>query len=299
MSGGRLVINLHPGGEIVPTYEQTKAVRDGVLDMSYADLGGDAAFLGNSCYIIGASGYPAGSTADEDWAYFYVSPNGKAMVQEVYKDYGQTVGCIPEGMEVFCYSHKPLAKAADFRGIKFRTIGLWAQVLQSFGASVVTIAGAEVYPSAEKGIIDAFEYGGPNLNWPMGFHEIMEYMGLPGIHSPSAAHPVTANFNSFNKLPDDLKQILLKGIEISGKEWSQSLLVLDQLAIQKYLDYGTKIFYVSDDFQAEIAKRSMDITLKMAAEDPLFKKIWDDKSAYVKILRQGKRNTTLGYSIYD
>jgi TRAP-type mannitol/chloroaromatic compound transport system substrate-binding protein len=164
---------------------------------------------------------------------------------------------------------------------------------------VVTISGGEVYQSAEKGVIDAFEYAGPTVNWPMGFHEIMDYMGLPGIHSPGATHTIKVNRQSWSKLPADLQHILMVAIESLGNEFRTSLLINDSASIELYRDYGTNIFYVSDDFQAEIAKRTKEITEGYAAEDPLFNEIWENKKAFVKTYKGGKTATTLNYSIYD
>ncbi len=298
MSGGRLDIKLHPGNEIVPTYEQTEAVRDGILHMVHSDLGADMALVGKKALLLGASGYPAGTMVDEDFAWFYLG-DGFELARDVFKDYGVVVGLLSEGQELFAHSHKPLENAEDLDGIKFRTIGLWAEVLGTFGASVVTISGGEVYGAAEKGVIDAFEYAGPTVNWPMGFHEIMEYVGVPGIHSPTASHPIQANPEAWNELPADLQQILITAIEKQSYEWRTELLVSDSASLQLYRDYGTIVFTVSDELQAEIAKRTLDITLKYVDEEPGFKEIWENKKAFVKTYKGGKEATTLKYSIYD
>jgi len=266
--------------------------------MAHSDLGAEMALVGKAALLLGASGYPAGTTCEEDFAWFYLG-DGMDYARQVFEDYGLVVGLLPEGQEVFAYSHEPLETAADLDGIKFRTIGLWAEVLGTFGASVVTISGGEVYQSAEKGVIDAFEYAGPTVNWPMGFHEIMEYMGLPGIHSPAASHTIKVNREAWGELPGDLQQILMIAIETLGNEFRTTLLINDSASIQLYRDYGTKIFYVSDELQAEIAKRTLDITLKYAAEDPLFNEIWENKKAFVKTYKEGETATTLKYSIYD
>ena len=297
MSGGGFIIKLHPGNEIVPTYEQTEAMRDGVLDMCHSDLGADMALVGKRALLLGASGYPAGTTSEEDFAWIYVG-GGMDQITQVFKDYGYPAGWLGEGQEVFCYSHVPLDTIESLDGIKFRTIGFWAEVLGTFGASVVTISGAEVYPAAEKGVIDAFEYGGAALNWPMGFHEIMAYMGTPGIHSPGAGHPLLTNFDSWNKLPDAYKAILQSAIEVYGNEWRASLIVDDSKALKMYEDYGTIRFTVGDELQAEIAKRSLDITMQYVAEEPGFREVWENKLAYIKLYKEGKNAITLKYSIY-
>jgi TRAP-type mannitol/chloroaromatic compound transport system substrate-binding protein len=297
-SGGKFILNLHPCNEIVPTYEQTEAVRDGVLDMGHSDLGAEMGLVGKSALLLGASGYPAGTTCDEDSAWYYLG-DGMDYARKVFADYGLVIGLLTEGQEVFGYAHKPLETAADLDGLKFRTIGLWAEVLGTFGASVVTIPGGEVYQAAEKGVIDGFEYAGPAVNWPMGFHEIMEYMMLPGIHSPAASHTIKVNRESWAKLPSDLQHLLTVAIEAHSYEFRNELLLSDSAAIQKYRDYGTTIVYVGDELQAEIAKRTKEITEGYAADDPLFKEMWENKQAFVKTFKAGKNATTLKYSIYD
>jgi len=298
MSDGRLILNVHPANEIVPAFEMTEACRDGVLDMVHADEGSWMSFLGPSALLLGASGYPAGSTPDEDFAWMYVG-DGLELATEVLKDYTIPIGSCPEGQELFAHSHKPLETAEDLVGLKYRTIGLWAEVLGTFGATVLTLPFPEIYPAAEKGVVDAFECAGPAVNYSVGFHEVMEYIGTPGIHSPGCAHLIQVNPDSWNEIPGDMKQILISAIKDAGATYRNTLLYEDSLAMVKFKDYGIKFFTVSDELQAEIAKRSLELTEKYAAEDPMFKKVWENKKAFVKLYREQKRATTLNYSIYD
>lgn len=298
MSDGRLIINVHPANEIVPAFEMTEACRDGVLDAVHADMGSAMAIFGAKTLLLGASGYPAGTITDEDWAWMYVG-DGLKLAAEVFEGYTIPIGYCPEGQELFAHSHKPLETAADLDGLKYRTIGLWAEVLGTFGATVLTLPFPEIYPAAEKGVVDAFECAGPAINYSVGFHEVMEYIGTPGIHSPGAGHPYQINPDSWNELPDDIKQMLISAIKDAGATWRNTLLYEDSLAMVKFEDYGIKFFTVSDELQAEIAKRSLEVTEKYAAEDPLFKKIWENKKAFVKPYREMKRAAVLNYSIYD
>ncbi len=101
MSGGRLILNVHPGNEIVPVYEQTEAVRDGVLHMAHSDLGAEMALVGKAALLLGASGYPAGTTCDEDFSWFYLG-DGMDYASKVFEDYGLVIGCLPEGQRHIC-----------------------------------------------------------------------------------------------------------------------------------------------------------------------------------------------------
>jgi len=232
-------------------------------------------------------------------AWFY-NGNGLDLTNELLGDWGLAIGGQANTGELFCHSNVKLESAAAFKGVKFRTAGTWGEILKEYyGASVVYLPGSEVYSAAERGVIDAFEYSGAGSNWPMGFHEITKYLGIPGIHSPGATHTIKVNRQSWSKLPADLQQILMVAIESLGNEFRTSLLINDSASIELYRDYGTNIFYVSDDFQAEIAKRTKEITEGYAADDPLFNEIWENKKAFVKTYKGGKTATTLNYSIYD
>ena len=99
--------------------------------------------------------------------------------------------------------------------------------------------------------------------------------------------------------PDDIKQIVATAVKDAGITYRHILLYEDSLAMVKFKDYGIKFFTVSDELQAEIAKRTLEITEGYAAEDPMFKKIWENKKSFLSLYRQVKKSTSLNYSIYD
>jgi TRAP-type mannitol/chloroaromatic compound transport system substrate-binding protein len=187
--------------------------------------------------------------------------------------------------ELFAHSNKKMETAEDLKGIKFRTAGLWAELLEQYGASVITISGAEIYQAAETGIIDAFEYCPPATNWPMGFHEITKYLTVPGIHSPACPNVFLANYDSWNELPNDLQQLLKDEIERHALSLLAMMKYQDAIAMEKYRDYGIEIVTVSPELQQDIARRSREWCDKMAAEDPLFKKVFENQQDFLRTLR--------------
>jgi len=281
-SGGRLDATVHTTNEVVPYYQEFKAVKEGTIDVA-----GIAGFqfngiIGPKSNLIGGSGFPGGPTAEEYMAHFYQG-NGQKLAQELYGDSGEVIGTQAIAPEFFCHSKKPLSTAADFKGLKFRTAGIWGDVLNKYyGTSVVNLAGGEVYSSAEKGVIDAFEYGTAAVNWPMGFHQIMKYIGVPGIHSPAGLVFCIVNKQKWAELPDDLKEIVKSEVMSGGYNGLQWQHYQDALAIQKYKDYGTIFFTVSDEFQKDIVAKSKEFHMQYYNQDPMFKKVWDDMAAFGK-----------------
>jgi TRAP-type mannitol/chloroaromatic compound transport system substrate-binding protein len=296
-SGGRLDITISASGEIVPRDEGVPAVGDGVVDIASPAASMDMGRLGPVTYILGSSGLPAGGSV-LDWVAWAYQGDGIEIMNDIYTDYGYCKGVVGGAAELFAHSHKPLTKASDFEGLKFRALGLWGEVLQeSYGASVVQLPGGEVYSAMERGVIDAFELGPAGLNFAFGFQEIAEYVGLPGVQSPGYFKPCVVNKGWYDALPSDLQALFddevaalaLRSVGYIGYE--------NAVGIQKFKDYGTKFFYVDEDFQADIAAKSRAKCEEFAASDPVFMEVWEQQNEFFKVWA-GTSAITPDYSIY-
>jgi len=282
-SGGRLIINAKPGGAIVPSHEVTEAVRDGVLDIANPNSAMDLGRIGPKALLLGSSGFPAGPSPLEYLAWAYLG-EGLKFANELYKDYNCVIIGVatPAPAELFCHSNKSLSTKEDLKGIKFRTMGLWAEILKDFGASVITVSGGEIYPAMERKVIDAFEYCGPGVDFKMGFHEITKYIGVPGIHSPLSSNLVLVNKRAWNKLPEDLKALLKREVKASSLMGYLTFALGDAVGMEGYKKYGTEVSTVSDELQKQVAKASANLCEKYAAQDPMFKKIYENQKAFIK-----------------
>jgi TRAP-type mannitol/chloroaromatic compound transport system substrate-binding protein len=280
-SRGALDLNVVAEGTIVPRAESTPAVKDGVLDIATNCPSVDLGRLGPIVYLCGSSGLPAGPSSLEGvgWAY---KGGGIETMNKVWEDWAYVIGVQPGAPELFCHANKPLESPSDFKGLKFRTRGMWAEILEGYGASVVMIAAGELYSGVERGVLDAFELGPASFNWPYGFHEVCEYIGLPGIQSPGYAKPVWVNKGSWAEIPSDLQDLLKGEILATTMDTFMAQTVEDAEALEKYRDYGTKMFYVPDDFQAQIAQDSRALIEGFAAEDPQFREVWEQQQAFFR-----------------
>lgn len=275
-SAGRLDITMFPEGAITPRDETTPAVKAGGVDIATNAASMDLNRMGPVMYLMGGSGTPAGAPTSDILAWINQG-GGLDIMRDVYDDWGFVLGGDSGAAELFAHSNKPLNNAAAFKGLKFRALGVWAEILTEYGASVVQIPGGEVYQAVERGVIDAFELGPPSYNWTGGFHEILEYIGVPGIQSPGYINVILMNHDSWAELPPDLQQILTS--EIQAMEYYGQLMLkqADAEAMANYKAYGTKIFTVDDDFQQDIAAKSRAYMEKYAAEDATFKMVWEQQ----------------------
>jgi len=297
-SGGRLEIRVTCGGEIVPAYDIVEAVRDGVGDMCWGNAVMQQKLIGPVGYLLTPTGLPGGPHPLELTAWYYIG-DGEEIVNEIFKDYGTVIGGVASPAELFCHSNVKLESADDFKGVKFRTMGLWAELLEEYGASVITLSGSEIYEAAQRGVIDAFEYCPPAQNWPLGFHEITKYFGVPGIHSPSWLSYMIVNHNSWNELPSDLQLLLRDEIKASTVDDVLGSWYRDGLTMQKYEDYGSELVVLSDEFQESIARRSKELCDEYAAEDPLFKEVYENQIVFFKTFRGVSQVNQPRFCLFD
>ncbi len=299
-SGGRLQIDVKPGGAVVPMHDVMEAVKHGVLDCAAPNPTMDLGRLGNKALLLGSSGFPAGPTAIEFLAWAYKG-DGLKYLKQVYEPFGvQAIGWVATSPpELFCHSNRILDDLEAFRGIKFRTMGAWSEILADIGASVVTVDGGEVYQAMDRGIIDAFEYCGPAIDWDSGFQEIGKYIGVPGIHSPSTVTVFMVNPRKWNQLPDDLKRIVEDQVLFAGLNDYFTFAWEDAQAFEKFVEYGTEVFEVKESAQEEIAVRSYELCMKWAKQDKLFREIFENQAAFFKTWRNLDKKQYISHSVYD
>ncbi len=299
-TNGRILLDLQPLGSIAEYNQIHNAVKDGSLDMASYSIAAEVGLMGKKAYLFGGSGSPGGFNPQEFLAWTYQG-GGDELMKEVFERYGVTyltMGTV-SGAELFCHSNVKLEKVSDFKGVKFRTMGMWADILNSIGASVVNLPGGEIYQAMDRKLIDAFEYCGPAMNWDMGFQEVGKYIGTPGIHSPTCAEAMIINPESYKKLSPELQKILYEVVKASCLESPLVFAKLDAEGFEKFKEYGTEVFTISDETQKEL----IDITYKLQqgymAEDPEYKKIFEHQRDFLKTYKGINNAIQIQYSTYD
>lgn len=284
-SGGRMDITLHPGGAIVPAYEVLDAVAAGAVD---GEVSGISTQFGKFATAMFFDKYPAGPNAYECYVWLYEG-GGLELWQELYdmNDINvHVVGVLGASQaENFGWFDEPVTSLDDFVGLKFRTQGTWGDVLTSLGASVVTMPGGEVYESAQRGVIDAFEYSTPAVDLSAGFPEIRNVMMEPGIHAPTALYDLIVNKDSWNELPPDLQELVQLGCDAGAMRVLAATDYADGLAYVELIDMGIQVESLPDDVIAEIVVVANEFWDEMAKDDPFFAKVLKSQRDFLRGFR--------------
>jgi TRAP-type mannitol/chloroaromatic compound transport system substrate-binding protein len=283
MSGGRLTIDLLPAGAVVAAFQVMDAVSDGVIDAAHSVCAywygkHKGASLFGTGPVFGGS-----STTMLSWFY---QGGGKELYNELTQD---ILGLNVEGHLGFPMFAQPLGwfkgevnTTDDLQGLKYRTVGLAADLMQGIGMSVAQLPGGEIVPAMERGVIDAFEFNNPSSDMRFGAQDVAKNYYLSSYHQASESFEFIFNKDVMSDLDPDLAAILRFGVEAAST--SNTSLAMDQYSadLQKLVnDHGVKVHRTSKQIlDAEI--QGWDKLIPVLEEDEYMKRVLDSQRAWVE-----------------
>jgi len=214
MAGGRLRIDYLVAGAVVKAFEVMDATSKGVIDACHSV---PVYWYGkHKAASLFGTGPVFGNDAHHTIAWFYQG-GGKALYDElVQKTLGlNVVGFLnfPMPTQPFGWFRKPIKDAGGLKGLKYRTVGLAADLFQAMGAKVTQLPGGEIVPALERGVIDAFEFNNPTSDMRFGAQDVLKNYMMGSFHQASECFEIVFNKKRFDSLPADLRAILTTGVE--------------------------------------------------------------------------------------
>ncbi|HEU4644313.1 MAG TPA: twin-arginine translocation signal domain-containing protein, partial [Burkholderiales bacterium] len=198
MAGGRLRIDYLLGGAVVKPFEVMDATSKGVLDASH---GVPVYWYGKSKVAsLFGSGPINGCDAPQTLAWIYRG-GGQALYDELLTKLGlNVVGffCMPMPTQPLGWFKKPITSAAGLKGLKYRTVGLAADLFQEMGAKVTQLPGGEIVPALERGVIDAFEFNNPTSDSRFGAQDVIKNYMMGSYHQAMEFFEIAFNKNKWN-----------------------------------------------------------------------------------------------------
>ena len=88
---------------------------------------------------------------------------------------------------------KPVTSADDFKGLKYRTVGLSADLFKEMGASVTILPGGEIVPALDRGLIDAAEFNNPSSDILLGFPDVSKVFMVRSHHQQQESFELSFN----------------------------------------------------------------------------------------------------------
>jgi TRAP-type C4-dicarboxylate transport system substrate-binding protein len=217
------------GPEAVPAFEQLKPVREGVFDALFTH---PAYHKGEISLAQGLDLVTATAKERHDAGMFKI-------IDEAYRKRKNVtyIGAVPDGVGYNILLKKKIDKA-DLKGLKIRTNPFYDPLVKALGGAPVTMPPGELYSALEKGVVDGATFpclGTIDYKW----HEVTKYAVRPRFGETNFS--ILVNLNSWNKLPKDTQEILMKTVVEMEEEGRKTMSALYPLEEKEMLKRGMEL----------------------------------------------------------
>ncbi len=287
MAGSALTIELLPVGSVVKTSQMQDAVHRGVLDAAHyvpaywysktpvASLFGTGPCFGwSSQEVLG-------------WVYY---GGGQELFDELMAKLGLNLVSFfnsPMPAQPMGWFKEQINDASQLKGLKYRTVGLAADVLLEMGMSVVQLPGGEIQPAMKSGLIDAAEFNNPTSDRDFGMQDVSKHYHLASFHQSQEFFEVTFNKKKYDSLADELKAILKYASEAENSNfyWHNTRRYADDLNTLR-TEQGVNVYRTPDSVMSAQLDAWDKVVERLSAKDEFFAKVIASQKAYAKTVME-------------
>jgi TRAP-type mannitol/chloroaromatic compound transport system substrate-binding protein len=292
MTGGDLKIEVLPAGAVVPAFQLLDAVSKGVLDGGHGVL---VYHYGKQTALAlwgSGPGYAMDANMLLSWHKY---GGGKQLLEKIFTSIGANVVSFPYGpmpSQPLGWYKKPMTKPDDFKGLKFRTVGISIDVFSAMGAAVNALPGGEIVAAMDRGLLDAAEFNNATSDRILGFTDVSKVYMLQSYHQNSEQFEISFNKTKFDGLPPKMKAIIENAVEAASQDMSWK--AIDRYSkdyIEMQAKDGVKVYKTPDSILKRQLEVYDEVVVKKAGENPLFKEIVESQLAFAKRATRWEQDT--------
>ena len=283
MAGGRLRIDYLVGGAVVHPFQVFDGVHGGQIDAAHTVT---VYWYGkHKAASLFGTGPVFGFNANEGLGWIH-NGGGRELFDElqtkIMKVNIKSFFAMPHPTQPLGWFKRPVKSAGDIKGLKYRTVGLAADLFQAMGASVAQLPGGEIVPAMERGVIDAFEFNNPTSDRRFGAADVAKNYMLGSYHQATEYFEIMFNRTKFNALPKEQQAMLQYAAEAASaaNEWKSYDYYSKDLQELINKDKVNVIRTPKDVFDAQI--KAWDGLIEVLGKDPFMKKVMDSQKDWVK-----------------
>ena len=242
---GELTIKYVGGPEVIPTFEQPEALKNGVVDILSTPYGFMQAVVpeGNVLFV-----------SPHTWAEERKIGLNDFLDQLYRKKMNATyLGGGNKGLKFALILKDGVKNLQGLKGLKCRSQGPMEYLIRDLGMAPVTMPLSEVYGALQRGVVDGMI---TTIDYTADVLHLYEVCGYFVDHLFWGGNGVGTfiNLDKWNAIPKHLQDLITQvQIELEPKIYTQHLASTER-ARQKYLDNGTKPIKFSEaDAKAYLA----------------------------------------------
>ena len=177
---------------------------------------------------------------------------------------------------------QPVESPDQFSGLKYRTVGLSADLFKEMGAAVTILGGGEIVPAMDRGLLEAAEFNNPSSDRVLGFPDVSKDYMLQSYHQAAESFEIIFNKAKFDALPPELQAIIQYAAESASADmsWKAMDRYSKDLAGMK-AEQGVKTHKTPNEvLQAQLA--AWDKVIAAQSQEPFFAKVVESQKAWAK-----------------
>lgn len=284
MAGGRLTINLLSAGSVVGALELQDAIVGGALDGAH----GVSAYWYGKNKAASLFGTPPAFGWDANQFLGWMKYGGG---QELYDELVQEilgldlVGFLsgPMPTQALGWFREPIDSSDDLSGLRYRTVGLAADLFAELGAAVTILGGGDIVPALDRGVIDAAEFNNPSSDRFLGFADVSKHWMLQSYHQDAEAFEISFNKSRFEALDEDLQAIVRNAVEAASADMSWKLMQRYPADLRALVEQNGVNLYITPDSILEAQLAAWDTVIeKNSAENEFFGRVIDSQKTWCR-----------------
>jgi TRAP-type mannitol/chloroaromatic compound transport system substrate-binding protein len=272
LTDNKFQIRVFAAGEIVGGLQALDAVQAGTVECahsaSYYYTGKDPSFA-----FFTAMPFGLNARMFNAW---YRHGGGAQLAAELFGTYNAVVFCAGDtGAQMGGWFRREVKTVADIQGLKFRIAGIAGQVFAKMGATPTQVAASDIYPSLERGTLDAVEFVGPYDDEKLGFARVAPNYYFPGFWEPGARLHLMVNKTAFESLPATYKAALESACAEADQDMTARYDAANPQALRRLIAAGTQLRPWSREIMSAAWKATNELYEELSAKNERFKTIWD------------------------
>ena len=282
MGGGRLKIELLAAGAVAKALEVQDAVLAGTLDGGH---GVTAYWYGkNKAFSLFGTPPAWGWRANQMLGWIKYG-GGQALYDELVQQVlgldlvGFLTGPMPT--QPLGWFKQQITDAEQLKGLKYRTVGLSADLFKEMGAAVTIMGGGEIVPAMDRGLLDAAEFNNPTSDTLLGFPDVSKDYMVQSYHQSAECFEIVFNKTKFDALSPDLQAVIRYSAEAASADMSWKAMDRYSKDLEALKAAGVKVHQTPDSvLQAQLA--AWDKVIAAQSADPFFAKVVESQKAWAK-----------------
>ena len=146
---------------------------------------------------------------------------GKELLEKIFTGIGANVVSFPYAplyTQPLGWFKKPIQSVDDFKGLKYRTVGISIDLFTAMGAAVNALPGGEIVAAIDRGLLDAAEFNNASSDRALGFADVSKICMLQSYHQNSEQLEISFNKDKFKGLPPKMQALIESAVEAASQD---------------------------------------------------------------------------------